>query len=143
MPEKTLDMRAGKPCKHCTGSGCAIYEDRPEVPCRTFNCAWLDNVAEFPEDMRPDVSGVIVMSGRPWREWDVLRAVPVGAEIPPQTLERLRIYAQEKGVPLVFYDREVINERFTGNGRQRAYGSEEFAQAVKNHVLPSDLITFG
>ena len=135
-------MYAGKPCKHCRSSGCAIYEDRPEVPCRTFRCVWLDNAAEFPEDMRPDVSGVIVLGGRPWKEWDVLRAVPVGAEIPPQTLERLRIYTQQKDIPLVFYDREMKDESFTGNGRQRAYGSEKFAEAVRNHVLPSDLMTF-
>ena len=135
-------MYAGKPCQHCRSSGCAIYPDRPEVPCRTFRCVWLDNVAEFPEDMRPDVSGVIVMGGRPWKEWDVLRAVPVGAEIPPQTLERLRIYTQQKGIPLVFYDHEMRDESFTGNGRQRAYGSEKFAEAVRNHVLPSDLIKF-
>ena len=99
-------------------------------------------MAEFPEDMRPDVSGVIVLGGRPWREWDVLRAVPVGAEIPPQTLERLRIYTQQKDIPLVFYDHETKDGSFTGKGRQRAYGSEKFAEAVRNHVLPSDLMTF-
>ena len=142
VPDKSLNMYAGNPCKHCESSGCAIYEDRPEVPCRTFRCVWLDNVAEFPEDMRPDVSGVIVLGGRPWKEWDVLRAVPVGAEIPPQTLERLRIYTQQKDIPLVFYDREMKDGSFTGNGRQRAYGSEKFAEAVRNHVLPSDLMTF-
>ena len=142
VADSSLDMYAGKPCKHCERSGCAIYEDRPEVPCRTFRCVWLDNVAEFPEDMRPDLSGVIVLGGRPWKEWDILTAVPVGAEIPPQTLERLRIYTQQKDIPLVFYDHEMKDESFTGNGRQRAYGSEKFAEAVRNHVLPSDLMTF-
>jgi len=92
--------------------------------------------------MRPDVSGVIVLGGRPWKEWDVLTAVPVGAEIPPETLERLRVYTQQKDIPLVFYDHEVIDDSFTGNGRQRAYGSEKFAEAVRNHVLPSDLMSF-
>jgi len=63
---------------------------------------WLQNEAEFPEDMRPDRSGAIVLAGRPWREWEVLQATPVGAEIPPETLERLRVYTQQKEVPLVF-----------------------------------------
>jgi len=92
--------------------------------------------------MRPDVSGVIVMDGREWREWDVLRAAPVGAEIPPETLERLRVYTQQKDIPLIFYERDVEGEMFTGGGRQRAYGSQKFAEAVRNHVLPSDLMKF-
>lgn len=135
-------MSAGKPCQHCKKSGCAIYEKRPENPCRTFRCAWLDNPAEFPEDMRPDVSGVIVMDGRDWGEWEVLRAAPVGAEIPPETLERLRVYTQQKDIPLIFFEHDVEDEMFTGGGRQRAYGSQKFAEAVRNNVLPSDLIKF-
>ena len=82
------------------------------------------------------------MDGRDWREWDVLRAVPVGAEIPSETLERLRVYTQQKDIPLVFYERDVEGEMFTGSGRQRAYGSQKFAEAVKNHVLPSDMVKF-
>ena len=82
------------------------------------------------------------MGGRPWKEWDVLRAAPVGAEIPPQTLERLRVYTQQKDIPLVFLDREMKDERFTGNCKHMAYGSEKFAEAVRNQVLPSDLMTF-
>ena len=81
-----------------------------------------------------------------WRgdmeKWDVLQATPVGAEIPPETLERLRVYARQKEVPLVFYEREVVDGRFTGNGRQRAFGSEQFAEAVKNQVLKSDVVEF-
>ena len=137
---QVIEMYPSKPCDHCTGSGCAIYEDRPEDPCRIFNCVWLQNEAEFPEDMRPDRSGAIVLAGRPWREWEVLQATPVGAEIPPETLERLRVYTQQKEVPLVFYEREVVDGRFTGNGRQRAFGSEKFAEAVKNQVLASDVV---
>ena len=142
LADKSLDMSVGKPCQHCEKSGCAIYEKRPENPCRTFRCVWLGNPAEFPEDMRPDVSGVIVMDGRDWGEWEVLRAAPVGAEIPPETLERLRVYTQQKDIPLIFYENDVEGEMFTGGGRQRAYGSQKFAEAVRNHVLPSDLIKF-
>ena len=134
-------MYPGKPCQHCEKSGCAIYEKRPEDPCRLFRCVWLENAAEFPEDMRPDVSGVI-LDEKVWREWDVLRATPVGAEIPPETLERLRVYTQQKDIPLVFFERDVDGEIFTGGGRRRAYGSQKFAEAVRNHVLPSDMVKF-
>lgn len=140
VSDESLDMRAGKPCQHCTSSGCAIYDDRPQNPCKVFRCLWLDNIAEFPDDMRPDRSGVIVMSGRPWREWDVLQAVPVGPEIPPETLERLRLYTKQKDIPLVFYEREIVDGEYNGGGRQRAFGSQNFAHAVKNYVLPKDMM---
>lgn len=142
LPDKSLDMSPGKPCQHCEKSGCAVYETRPKNPCRTFRCAWLDNLTEFPDDMRPDVSGVIVMEGREWRDWDVLRAAPVGAKIPSKSLEWLRVYTQQKDIPLIFYERDVEDGVFTGGRRQRAYGSREFAEAVSSHVLPSDLIAF-
>jgi len=139
---QVIEMAPEKPCVHCVSNGCAIYDERPENPCRVFNCVWLENEAEFPDDMRPDRSGVIVLGGRPWRGWDVLQATPVGSEIPPETLERLRVYAQQKDIPLVFFEIEVVDGKFTGGGRQRAYGSEQFSAAVKNQVLASDVMRF-
>ena len=43
LPDESLDMYAGKACAHCRSEGCAIYETRPEEPCRTFKCAWLQD----------------------------------------------------------------------------------------------------
>ncbi|TXH58015.1 MAG: hypothetical protein E6Q97_03240 [Desulfurellales bacterium] len=39
------------------GSGCARYDTRPES-CRYFLCAW--RILNWPEEMRPDKSGVMV-----------------------------------------------------------------------------------
>lgn len=142
VASKSLDMFAGRPCQHCRSSGCNIYEERPQDPCRTFRCGWLDNESEFPDDMRPDLAGVIVLNSRPWYEWDVLRAAPVGQAIPPQTLERLRLYAQQKGLPLVFFDREVVEGQFTKAEEVKAFGSPAFARAVENRLLPNDFIKF-
>ena len=55
-------------------------------------------------------------------------SIPVGAEIPSETLERLRVHAQSKAMPKIFFEREVVGGRFTGGGRQRAFGSEQFAK---------------
>lgn len=137
---ETIEMRPGQPCTHCTNEGCAIYEERPENPCRVFNCAWLQNEAEFPDDMRPDLCGAIVLEGRPWRGWEVLQATPVGAEVPRETLERLRVYSQAKDIPLVFYERDMMDGQYTGGGRQRAYGSHQFAAAVNNQIVASDVV---
>lgn len=47
----------GVVCPHCTGTGCGVYDSRPEV-CRTFNCAWK-RIASMPPETRPDKLGVM------------------------------------------------------------------------------------
>ena len=70
-------------------------------------------------------------------------SIPVGAEISSETLERLRVHAQSsKAIPLIFFEREAVGGRFTGGGRQRAFGSEQFANCLKNQVLASDVVKF-
>jgi hypothetical protein len=36
---KPLNKPAGVLCTHCTGKGCGIYADRPEI-CRAWSCGW-------------------------------------------------------------------------------------------------------
>ena len=48
----------GRPCFFLNKT-CTIYEDRPVNPCRSFKCAWLDEV-QFPEWMKPDLVNVII-----------------------------------------------------------------------------------
>ena len=52
------DFYASKPC-HFLCNGCTIYEDRPEDPCKSYKCAWLES-DELPMWMRPDLSNAIV-----------------------------------------------------------------------------------
>ena len=56
----------GRPC-HFKGAGCcSIYPDRPESPCKAFECVWLSKaLVELPEWMRPDLCGSIVLA----QEW--------------------------------------------------------------------------
>ncbi|MGD0191172.1 MAG: hypothetical protein ABSD74_10565 [Rhizomicrobium sp.] len=55
---EALAKPMGQWCPHCTpGSGCKIYETRPEE-CRTFSCNWLLDPT-FPEDWRPDHSRLV------------------------------------------------------------------------------------
>lgn len=45
------------PCRHIVPTGCAIYEDRPEV-CRSFQCGWIQ-APNLPDALRPDRCGVL------------------------------------------------------------------------------------
>lgn len=38
---------------------CQIYPERPDSPCKSYNCSWLTEES-FPAWMRPDLSNVIV-----------------------------------------------------------------------------------
>ena len=48
----------GRPC-FFLNKGCSIYDTRPKEPCRSFKCAWLDDM-QFPEWMKPDLVNVII-----------------------------------------------------------------------------------
>ena len=38
------EMYPGKPCYLLQiGKGCSDYENRPEEPCKAFNCQWITN----------------------------------------------------------------------------------------------------
>jgi hypothetical protein len=52
-----IQKLSGSACRHCTGGGCAIYDDRPPV-CRSYYCAWR-SVDIFDDSWRPDKSGVM------------------------------------------------------------------------------------
>lgn len=52
----------GVSCPFVSKSGCTIHSERPNV-CRSFICGWLAH-PNIPEYMRPDKSGVILISSK-------------------------------------------------------------------------------
>jgi hypothetical protein len=54
-----IQKLSNSPCRHSLGGGCDIYETRPPV-CRAFFCGWRRSAA-FPDDWRPDQSGIFAM----------------------------------------------------------------------------------
>ena len=87
LSAKDLKMWAGKACEHKTAAGCGIYADRPENPCKAFQC------------------GAIVLPDRTEAGWSVWRVVPVGRSVPPATLERITALAAETQQPFVWFER--------------------------------------
>jgi hypothetical protein len=50
----------GKPCIFVEiGKGCKDYENRPQEPCKSFECGWI-TIDEMPEEFKPSMSGVIM-----------------------------------------------------------------------------------
>lgn len=85
---------AWTPCTHCTGTACAVYENRPPL-CRAYKCLWLLGLG--PDDARPDRSNLLVdlaINGTtPETEYLSLsvtacrEALPPDAELPPWVAE--------------------------------------------------------
>lgn len=48
-----------KPCHFKATNKCAIYESRPEKPCKTYNCQWLMDDA-IPYWMKPNEINAII-----------------------------------------------------------------------------------
>ena len=54
-----LNKPEGKWCQHCAiGSGCNIYEDRPQQ-CRDFVCLWMQDTTISP-DWKPEISKIVL-----------------------------------------------------------------------------------
>lgn len=138
LSSKIIDMEPGRPCMHCTGQGCAIYPDRPEDPCKSFQCGWLMEGSPMPEALRPDRAGAIVIFNRQWRRWRIIVAMPVGAEIPADTLEWLKAHAREQGLPLMFDTRLMQDGKYVGV-TEMGYGPPDFVAAVKDGIGPRDV----
>ncbi len=91
--------------------------------------------------MRPNECGAIVLWGKKWNEWNVIRAVPTGERIPEDTLEWLKAYARENNIPLLFIENMFKDGKYYGLS-QTGYGPPAFTHAVKNEIHPEDILKF-
>lgn len=52
-------MGNGVPCFFLGEAGCTIYDKRPDQPCRSYQCLWLQ-FENVPDYMKPENSGAII-----------------------------------------------------------------------------------
>jgi hypothetical protein len=131
ITSKHIRMSPGEPCRHCTQQGCAIYEDRPQEPCRSFECGWLQKGSPLPDAMRPDRCGAIVAFNKKCLGIDVFVAAPVGDRIPPPTLNWLMDFARRNALPLLYWE-NIREQGAYVRQEQSGYGPPSFVQAVKS-----------
>lgn len=116
-------MFPGQRCHFVTDAGCSIYADRPQSPCRSFVCGWMQPGSALPEAWRPDRIGVIVVPTR-WRDAPAMVLVSAGNDPGEDVLAWMRGHALSTGTPF-FYAQE--GERF-------GYGPPEFQQEMAARV---------
>jgi hypothetical protein len=110
-------MFAGQHCHFLHAGACSIYDERPQSPCRNFECGWLRPGSPFPDSFRPDQVGVIIVPMR-WRERPAYVLLSAGRDPDEALLGWMRQLAQATGSPF-FYARQ---------GERVGYGPPDFQQ---------------
>ena len=104
-------MGNGKPC-FFLDKGCTIYEDRPEYPCKSFKCLWLEE--EFvPDFMKPEIAGCIPMVSQTKSGIKFLNIVERDTPIPDQVLQYAFRYVEHNEM-LVFWSVNQV-PRYVGD----------------------------
>ncbi len=128
---KGCEAYPGKPCPQSGASGCTDYENRPEDPCRKFECAWVQSSAFLPANFRPDQSkALVIRTILTWQGLEVDLAVPVGREIPEKSLAVLRQLAEKNMRPLIYQQQDPKSKVMEKNPLTLAYGPPAFQEWV-------------
>lgn len=125
------DIDLDKPCPFSSGQHCTMHDTRPDDPCRVFFCGWAEPESELPDWMKPDQSGVIVLSGRvSWagRPVDVL--VSAGKDPDKKLLDWYHEYSTKNLRPFIY---ESQQQWF-------AFGPKEFQQVVSQRLANGELL---
>lgn len=119
---KTFKL-GGAPCPILQiGKGCGEYENRPQNPCRGFQCEWLRQPDVYPEEMRPDKIKTIFslqeVNGIPY-----LRLTEAG--------ERLDAEVLSFAIKLALLNR--ANIYWEVDGKIHWFGNKDFVTIMNKH----------
>ena len=111
-------FQSGRPCHFKCENGCSIYEQRPENPCKTYHCEWLNN-PDTPEWMKPNLSKIIITK-KQWKNGEYLEINEMGCKIDPTMLNWMFTYHYSTDIPI----------RIQVNGGWNSYGPQDFLNEV-------------
>jgi hypothetical protein len=115
------EMTLGKPCFLVEiGKGCTDYENRPEHPCKTFQCEWLIN-SDIPIEFKPSFSKVII-SEKNINNIKYLELIEAGEKLDSKILSWTINYSFEKDKNILWnVDDEMYN-----------IGDDDFENLINN-----------
>lgn len=120
-------MYPGNPCYLLQiGKGCSDYDNRPEKPCRVFNCEWLIN-PEVPENLKPEKSGVIIS----WQKIDGIRFLKMTKAPNEPNTDSTTWFIQ-------YILRNGINGAWDSDTKKYWVGSPEFMSAMAEEFQTND-----
>ena len=117
-------MGFGKPCFLVEiGKGCNDYENRPEIPCKAFQCEWLINES-IPEDLKPSTSNLIISRRFLNEKISYIEFVEAGSKLDSEVLS----WAIENSLA------NDVNIVWTIAGNIYWLGDDEFCDAIENMI---------
>lgn len=121
---KTFKL-GGSPCPILQiGKGCREYENRPQNPCRGFECEWLRQPDVYPEEMRPDKVGAI-FSLQDVDGVQYLRITEAGKRLDAEVLSH--------GVKITLINR--YNLYWEIDGRMHWFGNKDFVTIMNKYKM--------
>jgi hypothetical protein len=134
VSEATFSKPARQSCPHCTGTACAIYDERPML-CRTWYCGWRF-IGAMSEHDRPDRSNLLLLpqarpdSTNPFsRLCIVVRPVGDGRELTSRPALRILAMLMRGDLP-VWISR-------SGGTNELLYPSETVVSHIEFGTLPA------
>lgn len=91
----------GMPCFYSTKKGCAIYNERPHSPCRTFSCEWLIN-EDIPFWMKPDEVNAIVAKEKLKSGIGFIKVLEAGEKLRVEVLNWVIRYCLSRGYNIAY-----------------------------------------
>jgi hypothetical protein len=96
----------------------------------------------LPYDLRPDLSGVIVMTDQlQWQGEDVIVAVATGSRIPARTFHWLCSLARLTSRQLVAVEHKQDAHGFNGEFNLRTVGPEAFKEVMVTYFATKGFVT--
>ncbi len=118
-----VHMEPGKPCYLLQiGKGCTDYENRPQNPCKGFECEWLRQPDLYPEEMRPDRARAI-FSRQEVDGVQYLRITEMGKRLDAEVLSH--------GVKITLGTRG--NLYWEVDGKMHWFGNKGFIDVMNKH----------
>lgn len=115
-----ISFYKGRKCAFVNDSGCSIYSERPDNPCKSFACDWLLNKT-MPSWMRPDKSKVILVN-REINNIKYIEMMEAGQKVDSSILSWV----------LQTYLHNQINILYYVDGGINYFGSQDFLNAISN-----------
>lgn len=118
------EMYPGKPCFFVEqGVGCKIYVDRPEDPCKTFQCMWRAD-DRVPIEFKPSDIGSLITTQQ-INGIEYLALVECGETMRPEVVSWFMLHAVSN----------KINAEWKVNGKSFWIGMPDFSAAMENREV--------
>jgi len=112
----------GNPCIFLKqNNGCTRYDTRPNYPCKTFNCVWLD-IKNIPDKWKPENCGVIM-------KFNAIHDIKYVEFIQAPSLPSKEMIDWAKN----YFKKNKINFLYVNENGVHPYGEKIFIKHVRDH----------